>query len=219
LTSIIKQYIETLIKWINELSDIDSLACQSLKTLTTLDDQSFLSLNADCIIHPLVKQILFMNILSYLKPLLVNNDIKSEQMNILIDLLNNVPKTIIKDELKSLLPILIRALTSQNESVWSSALKSICDLIKSEPTTVISYVDTLVPRLSILATFKNDMNIRIISLQCLKHISHLPSHIVLTHRRHVCRILKSCVDDHKRLVRKQAVQTQMAWCLLNEESV
>lgn len=55
----------------NKLGDI---ACQSLKILTNFDEQSLLlSSQADCIVHPMVKQIVFMNILSQMKPLLINN--------------------------------------------------------------------------------------------------------------------------------------------------
>lgn len=55
----------------DKLSDT---ACQSLKILTNFDQQSLLlSSDCDCIVHPMVKQIIFMNILSQLKPLLVNN--------------------------------------------------------------------------------------------------------------------------------------------------
>jgi len=58
----------------NEKSTIGDLACQSLKVLTNFDEQSLLlSSQADCIIHPMVKQLIFMSILSKMKPILVNN--------------------------------------------------------------------------------------------------------------------------------------------------
>jgi hypothetical protein len=58
----------------NEKNEIGDLACHSLKILTNFDEQSLLlSSQADCIVHPMVKQIIFMNILSQMKPLLVNN--------------------------------------------------------------------------------------------------------------------------------------------------
>jgi hypothetical protein len=98
---------------------IGDLACQALKILTNFDEQSLLlSSQADCIIHPMVKQIIFMNILSQMKPLLVNNgsidkikelksivcfpiELSSNQMSVLVDLLSNVPKSIIQDEIIS----------------------------------------------------------------------------------------------------------------------
>ncbi len=58
----------------NEKDRIGDIACQSLKILTNFNEQSLLlSSQADCIIHPMVKQIIFMNILSHMKPLLINN--------------------------------------------------------------------------------------------------------------------------------------------------
>ena len=99
-------------------------------------------------------------------------------MNILIDLLNNIPKSIIQDEIIpvwtrncsfffhlrdwfvwifQLLPILVRALASSNESIWSASLQSISDLIKSEPNSIVDHIDTLLPRLTTLATYQKDM--------------------------------------------------------------
>jgi hypothetical protein len=58
----------------NEKNEIADFACHSLKILTNFDEQSLLlSSQADCIVHPMVKQIIFMNILSSMKPLLINN--------------------------------------------------------------------------------------------------------------------------------------------------
>jgi hypothetical protein len=58
----------------NRKDHLGDLACQALKILTNFDEQSLLlSSQADCIIHPMVKQIIFMNMLSQMKPLLVNN--------------------------------------------------------------------------------------------------------------------------------------------------
>jgi hypothetical protein len=58
----------------SEKSTIGDLACQSLKVLANFDEQSLLlSSQADCIIHPMVKQLIFMSILSKMKPILVNN--------------------------------------------------------------------------------------------------------------------------------------------------
>lgn len=60
--------------WMNEKGAIGDVACQALKVLTNFDDQSLLlSTQADCIAHPMVKQIVFMDILARLKPLLVSN--------------------------------------------------------------------------------------------------------------------------------------------------
>jgi hypothetical protein len=58
----------------NEKNTTGDIACQSLKILTNFDEQSLLlSSQADCIIHPMVKQIIFMNILTQMKPFLTNN--------------------------------------------------------------------------------------------------------------------------------------------------
>lgn len=105
----------------NETKELTDIVCQSLKFLTDFDEQSlFFSSQADCIIHPMVKQITFINIFSQLKPILVSNgltkkyiyfvwiyhfvvvkDLSANQMSVFIDLLNNIPKSIIHDEILS----------------------------------------------------------------------------------------------------------------------
>ncbi|CAF3886142.1 unnamed protein product, partial [Rotaria sp. Silwood2] len=75
--SLIEQYIPTLILWMNEKNNIGDLGCQSLKILTNFNEQTLLlSSEADCIVHPMVKQITFMSILSKMKPLLINKGTK-----------------------------------------------------------------------------------------------------------------------------------------------
>ena len=58
----------------NEKNRIGDLACQSLKILTNFHEQSLLlSSQADCIVHPMIEQIIFMNVLSQMRPLLIHN--------------------------------------------------------------------------------------------------------------------------------------------------
>ena len=58
----------------NQKDQIGDFACHALKTLTNFDEQCLLlSSQADCIVHPMVKQIIFMKVLSQMKPLLANN--------------------------------------------------------------------------------------------------------------------------------------------------
>lgn len=58
----------------NQQDENGEIACQSLKILTNFDGQILLfSSEADCLVHPMVKQIIFMNIFSHMKPLLTNN--------------------------------------------------------------------------------------------------------------------------------------------------
>lgn len=68
-----------LVSWMNQKDQIGEFACQGLKILTNFDEQSLIfSSQADCIIHPMVKQIIFINILSQMKPLLANNGLNSK---------------------------------------------------------------------------------------------------------------------------------------------
>lgn len=105
--------------WMNNKDHLADFGCQSLKILTNFDEQSLLlSSQADCIVHPMVKQIVFMNILTQMKPLLTNNgliqlkvfpkdqfeiflEFSIDQMAVLVDLLSHMPKSLIQTEIIS----------------------------------------------------------------------------------------------------------------------
>jgi len=53
--------------------------------------------------------------------------------------------------------------------------------------------------------------VRISALKCLAQFTTLPEHVILPQQDRVTRHLVSALDDHKRLVRKAAVDTRTKW--------
>ena len=53
--------------------------------------------------------------------------------------------------------------------------------------------------------------VRIAALGCLCELTNLPSHAVVPHKTNVLRTLVTALDDHKRLVRQEAVQARCEW--------
>lgn len=49
------------------------------------------------------------------------------------------------------------------------------------------------------------------ALKCLDSLAYLPSYTIVTHQKRVVKELADCLDDKKRLVRKQAAETRSAW--------
>ena len=50
-----------------------------------------------------------------------------------------------------------------------------------------------------------------LALQCISSLTELPIHLVYPYRSHVINELDSCLDDRKRLVRKEAVDCAFKW--------
>ena len=52
------------------------------------------------------------------------------------------------------------------------------------------------------------------SLCCLAAMTTLPHHVLYPHQKNVIRELAVSIDDHKRLVRKEAVHARSLWYVI-----
>lgn len=58
------------------------------------------------------------------------------------------------------------------------------------------------------------MDVRISSIDCINAMTGYPPHLLTTVKQDVLMGLITALDDHKRLVRAEAVKTRTAWFLL-----
>lgn len=59
-------------------------------------------------------------------------------------------------------------------------------------------------------------NVRIMALECIREYTlTCPTHVLLPHKIDVIMQLAECLDDHKRLVRKKAVEARSNWFLID----
>ena len=56
--------------------------------------------------------------------------------------------------------------------------------------------------------------VRVAAVQCLGMLTTLPHHILFPYQSQVTRTLGKVVDDHKRMVRHEAVQARNEWSVL-----
>lgn len=109
------------------------------------------------------------------------------------------------------------------------------NLIKDNKELMEQYLEVFLPRFLKLAKFKPDLvsvfyytlflnvlntfffqKIRVISLKCLQlYVYNFPLYKLIPHKQNVTNCLMECLDDHKRIVRQQAVETRSAWILLD----
>ena len=99
-------------------------------------------------------------------------------------------------------------------SVLYSTLSTFNSL--ENPAVLKNYVTSLIPRLLSLAKAPESMNLRIQAISCLQILSGLSVHYVYPYQKNVISSLKNCLDDKKRLVRREAYKCRNQWYLLSQ---
>lgn len=125
-----------------------------------------------------------------------------------------VPKQVLLADLPNLLPLLLESLNSSSldqHGVLISSLDALHSLVNDAPAIISEHLSSLVPRLLQISQTNLYMKVRISSLKCLSVLTILPSHLTYPHQNHVIRELALCLDDKKRLVRKEAVSCRNEW--------
>ena len=113
------------------------------------------------------------------------------------------------------MPLLIQSLDCEDTSIAMSTLQTFAAINKD---VFRDHVPSLVPRFLSLARTSKQLTIRIGALQCLHKLSLLPVHTVYPYRRKITNELKPCLDDKKRLVRREAVTCRNAWFMMAEHA-
>ncbi|XP_041426980.1 MMS19 nucleotide excision repair protein homolog isoform X2 [Xenopus laevis] len=142
-----------------------------------------------------------------------NGDDKPNYLKALSHVLNTLPKQVLMPELPSLLSLLLEALSCADEVVQLSTLTCLEPLLLEAPETLNVHIDGLISKLLRL-TSSPAMAVRITSLKCIRALIKLPLHMLLPYKQQVIRALAKPLDDKKRLVRKEAVETRCQWFLL-----
>ncbi|KAM6963664.1 MMS19 nucleotide excision repair protein homolog [Tautogolabrus adspersus] len=138
---------------------------------------------------------------------------KPNYLKALSNIVNNLPKQVQITELPALLSLLLEALSYPDQGVQLSTLSCLEPVLADPPPALIQQLEALVNRLLNL-TSSPAMNVRISSLRCIHAVSCFPEHEVLPFRARVLRALARPLDDNKRMVRNEAVQTRGEWFLL-----
>lgn len=95
------------------------------------------------------------------------------------------------------------------------ALRTIGSLLENPDSTIVDQTDELLGRLLNLSINNPVMIVRIDALKCIRLLAKFPLIKTLPHKQRVLLELAKCLDDKKRLVRKEAVNARGAWFLLD----
>lgn len=141
---------------------------------------------------------------------------KANYLTALSHLLHHLPKQVLNQHLQSLLPLLVKSLSSNEGPLLVSVLSTIHNLMEDAKLSLVPHVNMLIDRFLQLASFKANVHVRTQSLKCVRNMTLLPTDAVLPLKRRVVRELTAALDDKKRTVRKEAVKARTDWCLLGD---
>ncbi|WAR22381.1 MMS19-like protein [Mya arenaria] len=114
-------------------------------------------------------------------------------------MMQGLDKQVIIPEMNKIYPLLIQSLLQDDLDLQLVTMETLSELLCSAPSVVAKQIDSLVPQLLSLTTYKPSMKVRISALKCLKELTTLPSHVLVPYQNKVCRALVPVLDDMKRL--------------------
>jgi DNA repair/transcription protein MET18/MMS19 len=114
--------------------------------------------------------------------------------------------------------------TTDDDRIYLSSLKSfeilLHESLSNENAYLLAYTQEIVERLLTMCRYERSMEIRLLALKCLNNLAvHLEPNKIVKFQREVCKRLESCLNDRKRLCRRQAVETRNRWFLLTTKNI
>ncbi|XP_069704917.1 MMS19 nucleotide excision repair protein homolog isoform X1 [Periplaneta americana] len=180
-----------------------------------MDHDEYLSSGNHCIIRILYRQRFFQVIEKLVKHYDETEDcVRTNFLIALTYLLQGVPNVVLGLGLSEYVPLLKEALEQTEVVLLLSAMQTLSDLLESKQSALEDHIHTFLLHFLRLTKFKDSMKVRIAALQCVAHICNYPTHLLLPLKHQTVQQLTSCLDDHKRLVRQQAVATCSCWHLV-----
>ncbi|KAL4121874.1 hypothetical protein QTP88_014296 [Uroleucon formosanum] len=206
-----------MLQWIdwslNLLADplYGKMMTQCFKMLTQTDD-GYLNKECFCSVKLLYRQRIFCYVI---EPLISKYNTSSESVkeNYLISILYQMDGNTyvtLSPYFSKILPLLLQLLSPEQVYVLQS-LQTFRNLLESKTPVLEDYLQSFVPKLLNLSQSSKYMNIRIVALQCLYNCCDYSLIKLLPLKRQVISELTKCLDDKKRLVRKEVVRTKSRW--------
>ncbi|XP_054259034.1 MMS19 nucleotide excision repair protein homolog [Macrosteles quadrilineatus] len=204
---VMRLWIDKLLDLLNsEVEEVAQAAAEGFLLILQDSDTS----ESHCVVRLLYRQHLFYLVL----PRIVHSQAKLQHLKALAYLLQVVPHTVYMTHIKEILPLLVKSLDLDSESLLLTVLTTLSHLLSASDCFLQNHVDTFIPRFIHLARSSLFMHVRIASLKCLGSCLKFPPMLLLPHKQKVIADLMNCLDDKKRLVRKEAARTRSKWYLL-----
>ncbi|CAH1154680.1 unnamed protein product [Phaedon cochleariae] len=132
-------------------------------------------------------------------------------------LLKHTPSQAINMQYKKISKLILLCLETDEESEnLNILLKIIKDTLLNDSALIEDHLEDYLTRILRLTSFKNSMQVRIKAIQCLVHFTSLfPLYKLIPFKSKVLQCLSDCIDDRKRLVRREAVEARSLWFLMD----
>ncbi|KAH7056582.1 Dos2-interacting transcription regulator of RNA-Pol-II-domain-containing protein [Linnemannia elongata] len=147
------------------------------------------------------------------------NEVRHNFLIALSHVLRNIPKQVLLTELPPLLPMLVHSLSFPDPELKASTIETFQIITKDAPGLMAEHLSTLTPLLVSLTSAKdpaNTMKVRSAALKCLgAQPKSLPFTALRPYKTQVLKELEKCLDDRKRVVRREAVECRSQWFTLN----
>ncbi|XP_052249860.1 MMS19 nucleotide excision repair protein homolog isoform X2 [Dreissena polymorpha] len=132
-------------------------------------------------------------------------------------LMQGLDKHVLIPELNKIYPLLVQSLLQDDLDLQLVTMETLSDLICSAPEVISKQIDSLIPKLLKMTTYKPSMKVRISALKCLAGLCSLPIPVLVPYKAQVVRALVPVLGDRKRLVRAQAVTARQEWIMFDAE--
>ncbi|XP_057379811.1 MMS19 nucleotide excision repair protein homolog [Daphnia carinata] len=128
-----------------------------------------------------------------------------------------IPEGVLVAHITTLIPLLIQCLNiEQPDQLIVSTITAFMGLISDNINAIEEYISSLVPRLLTLAKDGLTMDVRRLALRCLSELRKAQPVVLLPLRSEVILRLTPCLDDKKRLVRREAAVARQKWTMLGQ---
>ncbi|XP_075533418.1 MMS19 nucleotide excision repair protein [Dermacentor variabilis] len=124
-----------------------------------------------------------------------------------------VPKPVVNTYIDEILPILVTALSSAEESIIGEC---VLPCLTENVGLMVSCLNSVLVQLLRLAKPPFSMEVRRSALECLLRLSTIEENKLLPYRQQVVQGLTQCLADHKRVVRQVAAQASSMWHMVGE---
>lgn len=150
---------------------------------------------------------------------IANPATKSNYLIALSGILKHTPTEVVMPEIDTILPLLLQSLDLEDSDVKAATIQTLTVVSEENPKAVEGHVGSLVSRLLNCVAYSqvNSANVRHNALRCLRVIpGRVKDSTLLPYRNKVTRALLNVLDDPKRNVRKEAVESRAAWLNMDE---
>ncbi|KAG5892829.1 hypothetical protein JTB14_032423 [Gonioctena quinquepunctata] len=203
-------WLDWLLGMIDEYQEV----ADGLKIIMN-DEYESMSCSSNCNKSLLYRQKAFVHISNEISDNFDKNKIvNSKAMGYLIEF---SPAQAVLLHFKKISRLIIMCLEKNKEpEVLCILLGMIKNVISDKNALIEEHLEDFLSRLLRLTSFESSMNVRLEALHCiLDFTSSFPVYKLLPYKNDVLRELGQCIDDKKRLVRKEAMEARSFWFLLD----